>query len=350
MLSGFVLTHAYQDRFENGWSLRSFTRTRLIRIYPIYLVSLILSLTFIIFQNYFGRVHSEPLTVATLFGFGLLLIPAALELYAGAPALFPFDVPAWSLFFELIVNFVHAGLIRRRVWTIMCGALVALGCLLEAAILRRGTLDIGAFRPDFLYGLVRIAFSYLAGILLLFVWKSWRIRVQAGPYLPTLIFLAVMFVPASAFIAVHFDLLIITVLLPTVIILSADAELPRSWASPARIIGTSSYSVYLLHGPIAAYFEQFWKRTTGQKIEMAAPWSGILCLLTIIGISIAVDRCIDLPVRAHLQNHFRMRDRRKLSELGTARALTKLLVAITCIFQPKKRARIMKGRAYLVSG
>ena len=36
VLSGFVLAHAYGRRLEGGWSVFSFMRARVIRLYPLY--------------------------------------------------------------------------------------------------------------------------------------------------------------------------------------------------------------------------------------------------------------------------------------------------------------------------
>jgi peptidoglycan/LPS O-acetylase OafA/YrhL len=44
MLSGFVLRFAYQQRLDTGWSLSRFLRVRLIRLYPLYLLGLLLGL------------------------------------------------------------------------------------------------------------------------------------------------------------------------------------------------------------------------------------------------------------------------------------------------------------------
>src|SRR4249920_3888776 len=46
VLSGFVLAHAYGDRLELGMSAQRFMTIRIVRLYPLYLLSLLLFLTF----------------------------------------------------------------------------------------------------------------------------------------------------------------------------------------------------------------------------------------------------------------------------------------------------------------
>jgi peptidoglycan/LPS O-acetylase OafA/YrhL len=301
MLSGFVLTYAYQDKLDRGWTFTSFCKTRLIRVYPIYLTGLVLGLIFAFLQSRFGNQYVSPGLLAGLFAVGLFLLPAPRDFGNHAPTLFPFDVPAWSLFFELIVNAFHALLLRRRGILVIAMLCIASGTVLQYSIMQKGSINLGASRSDLLSGFARIACSYLIGMLLMVVWKKRRPAFQCPAIIPTLLLLGILAIPASRYIAVRFDVLLIVTLLPLVIVLSASAQVPKAFTGTARVLGAASYSVYILHAPLAVFFEQVWKRVFHHAIEMDAPWSGILCLVAVLLLSMAVDRFIDIPARSFLR-------------------------------------------------
>ncbi len=43
-LSGFVLAHAYEQKFERGMTAFDFMKIRFIRLYPLYILALFISL------------------------------------------------------------------------------------------------------------------------------------------------------------------------------------------------------------------------------------------------------------------------------------------------------------------
>jgi peptidoglycan/LPS O-acetylase OafA/YrhL len=304
MLSGFVLTYAYQQRLDHGWSLRSFVKMRFIRVYPIYVLGLLLGLIFNIFQSHFGKTHLAPGAIGFLVVLGLLLLPAPPGYLPGGPSLFTFDVPAWSLFFELVANLGHAVLMRRRGWVFIAASAVLWGGILERGIFLRGTLGFGAYRSDLFYGFARIAFSYLLGMLIFLVWKTGKFRVHLSPVLPIALFMTLVFIPDTPQVAIHCDLLLLVTALPLIILLGAEATLPQWSMPPAALLGASSYSIYLLHVPVAEMFEQAWKLVTHHTIESSAPWAGILCAIVIFVVAVTVDRLYDMPIRALLRRRW----------------------------------------------
>ncbi len=95
VLSGFVISHAYDDKMAAGMRPLEFLRARVKRLYPIYLVGLLLGLVSVLFSN----PHALSLTQAALTFFcGLFALPSPPMEPLGA--LFPLNGPYWSLFFE----------------------------------------------------------------------------------------------------------------------------------------------------------------------------------------------------------------------------------------------------------
>lgn len=122
MLSGFVISYAYDDRWKSNAShpltIGNFFKRRLIRLHPMLIIGAIIGTIAFLLQGgvtWEGNTISLPWVVMALV-LTMLFIPA----YAGAGyeirgngEMFPLNGPAWSLFFEYIGNILYAMLIRR---------------------------------------------------------------------------------------------------------------------------------------------------------------------------------------------------------------------------------------------
>lgn len=94
-LSGFVLAFAYQARLDKGLPTGQFLRVRIARLYPLYLLSLLVGISGAFLQGAF-RVHASGAIMLAAACLGLFLLPVA-----GTPTgyIFPYNQPAWSVFF-----------------------------------------------------------------------------------------------------------------------------------------------------------------------------------------------------------------------------------------------------------
>lgn len=111
ILSGFVLSYGYGAKIIDGMSFRDFFRIRLIRLAPLYFVGFLLGLAFYVvasLQNGLIGLNGELLVAASILNlFGLPYVnnevwPFGDDHIVGAA--FPLNDPAWSLFFEIVVN------------------------------------------------------------------------------------------------------------------------------------------------------------------------------------------------------------------------------------------------------
>ena len=102
LLSGFVLAYNYSDRAQKGQlSARNFWIARVSRLYPIYLVALLISLGMLM-EEWHVRTHAQ-------FAWGVALTPLMLQ--GWSPSLSTFwNTPAWTMcteaFFYLIFPLV----------------------------------------------------------------------------------------------------------------------------------------------------------------------------------------------------------------------------------------------------
>jgi peptidoglycan/LPS O-acetylase OafA/YrhL len=316
MLSGFVLSFAYQERLDRWapgeeWSTSTFMKVRLIRIYPIYFLGIITSSFFLLLQSLYGRESIAVPTLASFVALGLLLLPVPPGVGAGGAMMFPCDVPAWALFFEVLANLFHGALLRRRGWQFITLAAVLWAAILQYGVTARNSLNIGAYRTDLLFGCARILFAYTMGLLVFRLRKAHRDTIpRVSPFLLFALFVALISTPklTSGF-APRYGLLTISTMLPLIILLAANSPMPTFFVRPAAILGASSYAVYLLHVPIAEIFEQAWKMLRHHSIEVDAPWGGILDVALTLLLAILVGRFYDEPLRNGINRRLSGRSR-----------------------------------------
>ncbi|MDE5447219.1 acyltransferase family protein, partial [Bradyrhizobium sp. CSA207] len=257
MLSGFVLAHAYGRQLGKSLSFRAFMVARLIRLYPLYLLGLL--------------VTCLALGIATIRGGGvsllawLIWLPTAL-LFLPAPghlnsSIFPLNGPTWSLFFELVVNAALGAWFQyfslRLLFTII--GISGLGLICSAGLI--GTIDVGFQWATFPLGFLRVAPSFFGGWLLYMIWQqrrttlaNWAALVAACCLITTLA------INPSHDVEAALAIVTIAVAFPAIIYLAAASSITNPVLSRGSTwLGASSYAIYVLHLP--AYRKRDFPRT-----------------------------------------------------------------------------------------
>lgn len=245
VLSGFVLAHAYGARLERGLSALGFMVHRLIRLYPLYAVGTTLGIAAFLSQVAMGE-RSFVLGRFVLSGLGaMFFLPVSPGASVGGVS-FPFNGPAWSLFWELAVNVAFGALALklegRRLWMLVVVALAAL----VAGTFYYGDLATGWNWRNFMGGGTRVGYSFFAGVLIYRLWRSGRLRPVMPTWAASLVLLAVFAVPLDIAARTVFDLVAAMLIFPALI--AASTSTRPSWLS--RLLGRASYGVYALHVPI----------------------------------------------------------------------------------------------------
>jgi peptidoglycan/LPS O-acetylase OafA/YrhL len=250
MLSGFVLTHAYQAQIAGGLGLVDFMRLRLVRLYPLYLLGTLIAAALTISEML--RWHSiEPMAFVVTLTSALLFLPTPPQLSLDRRLLYPLDGPAWSLFFELLINVVFVMLLPHLNRFTLAGVL-ALGLgFLAAALLAFGGLDHGTTYGEFFCGVSRVTFSFFAGVALYHVWLGRRLEwVKPPSWLPMLALLCVFAVPLVGVTRMGFEFVACVVLFPAIVLACANTSPSGIFARTCMLLGAASYAVYVLQVPI----------------------------------------------------------------------------------------------------
>ena len=293
MLSGFIMQYTYGERLASGWPSFAFLRARLIRLYPIYILGLILgTVPYLTLSAHLPFLFTPQLFWKMLLP-GLAFIPAALT-----GAAFPLDEPAWSLLCEGIANVVHAFFLRRLSTRLFVIVICLTGAAFTWHTLRLDSANFGGNRSDLPAGIARALFSYTLGMMLHRWWSRRPRFTDIYPILSIAALLAVLFKfnwgrPIGSLVDV-------AIFLPVVLLMGAMSSGGSRLETFSEWLGSISYPVYLLHQPLCSIFSvlilRFGIRTHG-AITFALD---LLVILTVVLISWLAAALYDPPARAAL--------------------------------------------------
>ncbi|WP_317930501.1 acyltransferase [Halioxenophilus sp. WMMB6] len=289
ILSGFVIAESYAGRLaRRDITIGQFVKLRLIRVYPVYLASLCIAMPAFILSS----PGADLLGVNDFISVGVLSLLFLPSLPSMAGSLYPVNGPYWSLFFELIVNFLYAvgrPLLKPKVLGIL---LTAAGAGLFLAASEVGNLDSG-FRwggISVITGFLRAAFGILMGVYISRKLESGRF--PQSPILAMLMIFLMFFVPALGAVDFLVDVLSVFLVFPACLILCATTKADRlsRWLV---LLGLASYPIYVFHKPIGelVYF------LAPNTIVLNQPYFGVLLVIVLVLSSIVLEKKIDGPIR-----------------------------------------------------
>ncbi|CAE6901480.1 acyltransferase family protein [Paraburkholderia domus] len=301
ILSGFVIASAYESRLKDGsMTIGGFFVTRVIRLYPVFLLSFLLSLVHIagvVFLKHGEQyLTSQGMTTILLTAF---LIPFKLS----SGDLFQLNVPYWSLFYEIVINLVYALLLPVLTRRTLGAILVALAALISYISVTHHQLNLGFTwgTESVITGLCRAAFGIFFGVLLFRERGKFARFVNAAwmPWLALVVSVALLASPSFGAADGFFDIFAVVVVFPcTVMVLSQWRG--DSFRKTFVLLGAASYPIYVLHYPLA----EILRGSASTFISSHAPASGVIFVLFIFVAAIAVDKFYDRPIRAKLSARF----------------------------------------------
>jgi len=315
LISGYVLTYNYADRGK-GLNKREFWLARFSRLYPVYLLVLIISVS-MLQDEWHARSHAE-------FWQGIILTPFVLQGWSPSVATF-WNTVSWTLTSECVLYLAFPWLIRLP-WPKKPLRLVVLLITLWIVGLVPHSLYL-YLNPDHIVGpvdrysssqLIRFlkytplpyVCTFLTGVTLgklqLALTLTPRQRlILSSISLAVVCFFFYALVSHTPYLLMHGGLLT-PVFAALVLGLSGPHPISAvfSWR-PLLLIGESSYCLYLLHFNV---FQLLHTYHVPERLHLVAfdPW---LSYAILILLALAVFHFVEIPARRAILNRFSRKPR-----------------------------------------
>ena len=306
VMSGFVLARAYDARLQEGMGGKAFIATRLIRLYPFYLLALALGIVELAY--YYRNDHlAAEIMLSGVFNVAMLPSPPV-----GIPyqPLFPANFVAWTLSFELLANAVYGFGFRfltvKRLRMIACLS----GLVLLALVLIRGNLNGGAYWPDAHLAALRVTFSFFVGILIHRARETGGFAALSSVKLPQIIIIVItvgaLASPIPPALRGVFDAACVLFLFPLIVAASVGRN-PVPSRGISAFLGEISYPIYVLQIPVFTIGVTGLPKLLPGLPQLPAPWSGFVLLAALCIASWFMAVRFDIPVRRQMSAAVRRR-------------------------------------------
>lgn len=319
ILSGFVISYAYDDRWKKSLTWSKFFRRRLIRLHPMVVMGALIGLVMFLLQGSVTWEGIHVTTSATMLALlcAMLMIPA----WPGCPyevrgngEMFPLNGPAWSLFFEYIGNILYALIIHR----LSTKSLAMLSGILSLLLIGFTTTDMcgyGMFGVgwtldglNFWGGLLRMLCPFTIGMLTARCFRP--VHIKGAFWICTLILILLFHVPYISTVTglIHwngvFEAVCILLFFPMLVWLGASgATTDKMSTKVCTFLGDISFPLYIVHYPFM-YFFYAWL-IDKHLFTLGDTW--VEALITCGGSIVIAWLCLklyDLPVRRWLSSHW----------------------------------------------
>ena len=323
-LSGFVIGYAYDDRWKL-MSMKDFFKRRIARLHPMVFFGVMVGVCFFYYTGgieLFDKVDGAAWWMVLLQALLLMLmipLPASMDI-RGWGELNSLNGPIWTLMFEYVANIFYA-LVLRHLPKLALGVLVAVSAVLTADLTLRLNLFgllvsewnsysvIGGFVFDAEHvyiGYVRLLYPFLMGLLLCRL--GWKIRVQGGFWVTSLIILIMLSVPTlggvNKIVDGMYQLVVILLGFPLVLAIGAGSSLKGKKSSRiCKFLGDISYPLYITHYPLI-YLHTSWAQRYPDAPFGTHVMVAVITLVIALFISWAALKLYYEPVREGLKNNW----------------------------------------------
>jgi peptidoglycan/LPS O-acetylase OafA/YrhL len=241
LLSGFVISTSYDARFAAGLGAFSFLKARIRRLAPVYWGGLTLCVAAALLHRWYMP-GIAPGKILVLGMMAAVLVPV---LGPGTFA-YPANSVAWTLLWELVVNFAYASGLRRLSSKQMAvlAALLLIPTIAFASINPRGW-SFGMTGLDLEFAGLRAIPEFLIGALIHRAWRQGMLDrlPDVSPMLPLLVWMAFAVLPQGLPVLVDAVAALLVCPLVLALLVRGDHRAP-AWFAP---LGAISYSLYASH-------------------------------------------------------------------------------------------------------
>ncbi len=210
-------------------------------------------------------------------------------------ALFPYNSPAWSLFFEYLANILYAVLLSR----------ISKRFLLLLAIISAGWLTLTSYHAGWLINgwdsptwsdaLPRVCFSFITG-LLIFRFKL-SLKNKFGFILPLLLLAGVFTFPHVQH-DWYTEAMLVILVFPLIIVIGSGATVKGYMQRFCLFIGRLSYPLYMTHIATVWTFGNYYNKYNPASIRLYAIITGLIIFNLVF--AYLIMKFYDEPVRKWL--------------------------------------------------
>lgn len=317
ILSGFVISYAYDDRWAK-MSTWQFFKRRLVRLHPMLVMGAVigfLAFAFVGFERWDATAAPTGWVMAAML-LTMFMIPAMPGVpyeVRGNGEMFPLNGPGWSLFFEYIGNILYALFIRRFSTKILAAFTLLLGIVhawfFIGNISGYDMIGVGwtIDEVNFWGGLVRMLFPFSMGMLLARTFKPRKVK---GAFwicsIILIVLFAVPYIKPCGEISLNslYEFVCIALIFPFVVWLGACGNSNGKITHKAnKLLGDLSYPLYIVHYPIMYIFYAWLIEERYYTLEECWP-TALLVVASSILLALACLKLYDEPVRRWLGNKF----------------------------------------------
>jgi peptidoglycan/LPS O-acetylase OafA/YrhL len=257
LLSGFVLAVSTEKKLKAGIGAIEFTWVRYKRLLPLVAVGAGVAVVRAVVIG-----MADPLTLALWLALDLAMIPS----FAGAGPFYRYNGPQWTLFYELLANFLHAAVLHRVPTRWMLVLAMVMAAWLVIAVQGHGSDTMGVNAPTWATwwtALPRVGWSYVLG-----VWIGRQyIAGKRGPGLPWWVALAlpiigIMLVPLLPLSTISGDLAFVVLFLPLMMWAVAMSAPPTGMRPVMEWLGNFSLPLYCVHLTVLVWMSELLGRAT----------------------------------------------------------------------------------------
>ena len=302
LMSGFVIAHVYVGKIGQGYTFSKFAAARLRRLYPMYAIGFGLGIVDLWCEGVFQKLPDTVVAISIFLG-GIIspyFNSFNWAVSGGSPhrgVVFPINDPAWSLFWELVVNVIFfvcaATKLKDYRRIVLVGALV--WYLISSFRLGFHT---GWSTGNFWGALPRVTVMFFAG---------WVIHDLHGRFpivrLRSFMALLVLTLICFLFYGRPVQMFVLLGLGPAIVLVASrvsPAQVPPRMREWMHLTGLLSYPLYIIHFPISR-MTWFYLGSHVPSYVFVFIAAGLSCMVACLAISMQ-ERLFTKPALASLNN------------------------------------------------
>lgn len=294
-LSGFVIAWSYTQRLQEGMSYLNYVKKRLIRLYPMFVMGLVIGLISYLVKLYYGNTPYTFMQIIKSNLFNIFYLPYFMsDTLNSVNGVFLTNPPAWSLFFELVANFVFLFTIKLSNKKIIVTT-VLLGIFFISAVYCFRDW-VGWSTINFIGGFPRVGFSFMVGVLIFRFFDDIKRLPVIHPLLILIVLTLILLMPFHK--SVLYWLFCSLLIMPLFVITGARVEIKSALNKKIMIfLGWISYPLYCLHNPILNIYKGFTTVPIHFYLEIS-----IVSIVTFL-LTYLIAKFYDDPIRAWLAKY-----------------------------------------------